>query len=116
MSISRRKAVAVRFSDFSGGTNLSEDSTRIRNNQVQGGTINAILRKNGALRRPGSTAKTSFDLTAAVRGLHNYLDLADTERLLCGAGGKLYTINKSSGEDTEIYDLTGTGNFYLNSN
>lgn len=111
MPISGRKNVTVRFSDFSGGVNLSEDSTKIRKNQVQGGTFNAILRKYGALRRPGMLAKSSFDLTTFVKGLHPYVELDKSEHLLAGSNGKLFELSKADGASTELYDLTGDGNF-----
>lgn len=111
VSYSRRKK-AVRFSDFSGGLNTSKDSTVIRNNQVQD-CKNAILRKNGADRRPGTIAKENFNLTKSVKGLHNYLDFADDEHLLMGSDGKLYDVAKSDGAPTERYNLGGAGNFYF---
>lgn len=105
-----RRQVSVSFSDFSGGVNFSEDSTRINKNQVQD-TLNAILRKNGALKRPGTASKASFDLTAPIKGFHNYLDFDGNEELLIGSDGILYKIAASNGADTELYDIGGSGNF-----
>jgi hypothetical protein len=111
MSISaKRKEVAVRFADFSGGVNYSEDSTRINNNQVQD-CKNAILRKNGAARRPGCSALAGFDIVKPITGMHNYLDFTGTERIVMGSDGKVYTINATSGASTLEYTIGGTGKF-----
>lgn len=111
MSISAKKSYQrVSFGDFSEGINLSKDSTQIGNKQVQDAS-NAILRESGAYSRPGTLAKSSFDLTGLIKGLHNYIQLDETEHLLAGSAGKLYSLNKSTGASTELYDLTGTGKF-----
>lgn len=112
MTLAKRKHVSIDFSDTSGGLNTSEDPTRIRKNQVQE-CLNAILRKNGLERRPGTAAKTAFNLTTTIKGLHLYLQDDGTEKLLCGSGGKLYELSKSDGTPTERFNITGSGNFYF---
>jgi len=107
-----RKKKAVRFSNFSKGLNTSKDSTVIGNQQVQE-SKNAILRENGADRRPGTIAKENFNLTDLIKGLHNYLDFVNIEHLLMGSGGKLYDVAKADGAPTLRYDLGGTDNFYF---
>jgi len=107
-----KKAVKLEWLDFSGGVNLSDKPWKLRKNQVQFSS-NAILRKNGIERRPGTLGLTSFDLASTVKGLHIYRQLAGTEKLLMVCGGKVYDINTTTGADTERYDLTGSGDAYL---
>jgi len=103
-----RKRVPIRFTDMSGGVNLIDDMSKIRKDQVQD-CLNAILRKSGVERRPGSLAMASYDLAALVYGQGVYRQLDGTETLLQVVGQKLYSINKTTGEDTELYDFGGTG-------
>jgi hypothetical protein len=112
MSISAKKnIVKAEFGDFSEGINISLDPLDIGKKQVADGTINAILRENGTERRPGTIAKSSFDLTTFVKGEHNYVEIDRTEHLLCGSNGRLYELNKSTGASTELYNLGGTSKF-----
>lgn len=107
-----KKAVKLEWLDFSGGVNLSDKPWKLRKNQVQY-AIDAILRKNGIERRPGTLVLTSFDLTSTVEGLHIYRQLAGTEKLLTVCGGVVSELDTTTGADSERYTLTGAGDAYL---
>ena len=107
-----RKITRLGWNDFSGGTNKADKPWKIRKNQVQD-SLNAILRKNGIERRPGTDTLDSFDLASTVKGLHIFRELGGTENLLIVCGGKIYSLDKTSGADTERFDLTGTGDAFF---
>lgn len=107
-----KKPIRLIWPDFSGGANKSDKPWKIKKNQVQD-SLNAILRKNGIQRRPGTDALDSFDLTAAIQGLHIFRELGGTENLLMVCGGKLYSLDKTSGAYTERFNLTGSGQAYF---
>lgn len=104
-----RRQAKVRFTDMSGGVNLIDDMSKIRKDQVQD-SLNAILRKSGIERRPGTLALSSYNLADLVYGQDIYKRLVGTETLLQANGQKLYSIDKASGSPTELYDFGGAGN------
>lgn len=113
MGAYKRKPVVINISDLSGGLNTTEDSTKIRSNEVQA-CFNAILRKSGIVRRPGMDALDSYNLTTMSQGLHIYRQLDGTEKLIQIAGGNLYEIDTTTGlPSLSKYNLTGSGDAYF---
>jgi hypothetical protein len=108
MIASSRKKAVLDFSDLSNGLNTTEDPVKIGKRQAQS-CRNAILRKNGQERRPGSLFLSGTTLTTAYKGLFSYLQTNGTEKLIGVSGGKVYDINLTTGEETERYNLTGIG-------
>ena len=96
---------------MSGGVRLTEDSTKIRRTQVAD-CLNAILRKSGIKRRPGTETLASYNLAAVEKGLHIYRRLDGTEKVIQVAGGKLYEI-ADDGTPSERYNLTGAGDAFF---
>jgi hypothetical protein len=106
-----KKFLAIDFADVSGGVNSIEYPIAIGANQVQRGSIGAILRKSGILKYPGSqglsAAKTFGDF---LRLLFSYRDFSGVERLLALSGGVLYSVNITTGDLTELYTMDTAGN------
>jgi hypothetical protein len=70
------------------------------------GCLDFMLHKK--MQRPGSQSIT-HSFTNYICGLGTYLRHSGTEYLLAMSGGKLYSVDKTAGTLTELYDLTGTG-------
>ncbi len=103
--------VKVEFADVSGGVSYTEDMLKIRKNQVQD-SLNAVLRKSGFIRRPGSTGG---DVTFATnaQGLGIYKRFNGTETLLGMAAGKLYSIATNLETKTELFDSGSSGDAFF---
>jgi hypothetical protein len=104
--MAQRGEIELNYGDFSHGENTVDDPTKIGDKQVVSG-FNAILRKNGFERRPGSSARTSA--AGWVRGLHNYQQIDGTERLLAVWGDNLVEISKTTNSIATRYAMTGSG-------
>lgn len=104
-----KRQARVRFTDMSGGVNLIDDMSKIRKDQVQDAS-NAILRKSGAERRPGSIALSSYNLSDVIYGQGIYKRLNGDETLLQVAGSEIYSINKTTGlPSSSLYDFGSAG-------
>lgn len=107
-----KKPISQDFSDISGGLNTAKPAVAIGGNQIQA-CLNTIIKEQGWGRSPGYLGmKTTAEFSAYIRGLHVYEQVAGTETLIALSGGKLYTVatsGASSGDITDLYNLTGTG-------
>jgi len=105
------KPIKIDFEDVSGGSNTTEDMLKIRKNQVQD-SLNAVLRRNGPQRRPGTLAG-DVALANSGRGMHIYRELDGTEhRLLC-SDQKIYSTPVNLSTKTELFDTGGDGKAYF---
>ena len=101
--------VEIDYSKVSGGLNTTEDPTAIRDSQAQD-CENAIILDRGWKRSPGFKGlKTSEMFNSAAQGLFVYERNDGTETLLSVSGGKLYTVDQTTGDTTELYDMGGSG-------
>jgi hypothetical protein len=108
-----KKIMTIDFADMSGGVNSIEYPIAIGANQVQPGSIGAILRKSGFLKYPGAQGLSSTTtFTDYLRLLFSFRDFAGVERLLALSGGDLSSVNTSTGAPTTLYTMgapTGEG-------
>ena len=113
MIVAKKDFAAVDFSFFNGGLNSNDPHCAIRENQAYSGSINARFMKKGFMRAPGFHGLSDTPTFAAIcKGLDIYSLLDGTDILIGYSGGKIYSINKTTNEVTEIYDLTGNGECY----
>ncbi len=104
-----KKPVMQDFSNISGGINTAAPAIAVGKNQIVGG-LNAILKEQGFRRSPGYVGlKSTAEFAAYLRGLHVYERVAGTEILLGISGGKIYSVNVTTGAVTELANPTGTG-------
>jgi hypothetical protein len=92
-----------------GGINNNDPSNSLLKNQVVYSS-NWILKQKGFKRFPGVENLTAkHAINNYLRGMHIYPETDGTEHLLEVHGGKLYEVNKSTGDLTELYNMTGSG-------
>jgi hypothetical protein len=105
------------FSKFGGGTNLSVDPAKQRvdesidtlslnDNEVWDGQ-NFILDDSGMYVRPGSLGKPGFNITGNIQGARFFTDVSGNRVLIVVAGGKVYSVNTTTGVATELIDTGG---------
>ena len=105
-----QKVTTLDFSSFTGGLNTVDDPVKLSPNQVQRGTMNAILTDAGAKRRPGMLGVKSTALfDDYLKGLHNYLMEDGSEILLALSAGHIYDVNKTTYALSDRYNMGGTG-------
>jgi hypothetical protein len=110
--VSGRKQSAVDFSDISGGFNTAMPAHSLGKNECQK-AYNTIIKEKGWEKWPGFLGiKSTAIFNDQLRGMEIYKN-ADAETVLSMSGGKLYSINTTTGAPTELYDLTGTGEGYF---
>ena len=108
----RKRQAKVSFGDFSFGVNTNVDPLSIRTRQVQS-SLDVMLRKRGTKIRPAANALENTSFVDYLWGLHAYLQLNGTDRLLAFSDDKLYEINKSTGAKTERYDFGDSGETFF---
>jgi hypothetical protein len=107
------KVTTLDFSNMSGGINTTDPATDIKPNQVQS-ALNAIFTNKGFGRCYGLAGlKASATFGTSGKGIHVYEKSDGTEILLAAAGTKLYSIDTSTGEPTELYDFGTSGEVYF---
>jgi len=113
-----RKPIPLELSDYSEGTNSVLRASEVGKRYIRGRTrsyqcvecMDAMLHNNK--RRPAVEGIT--DITdERVYGIHSYLRIDGTDTLLALFEGKLYSINKTTGARTELYDLGTAGEGYF---
>lgn len=104
------KITTIDFSNMSGGINTTDPATDIGKYQVQS-ALNAVFSNTGFGKCYGMAGLKNSVTFAATRGygLHIYEKSDGTEILLAVSGQKLYSINESTGAETELYDFGGAG-------
>lgn len=103
------KEIKIDFADCSGGMNTANPPNSIRANQVQLAK-NVMLTRKGFKRCPGFAGlSTSPTFGERARLLGSYFR-SDGDSILIGvAGGKVYSIDKSTNAATELMEITGDG-------
>ena len=101
------------MNDFSGGLNITDPATSIRENQVHACT-NAVFEKLGAKRWCGCEGVTAKNAIADyLRGLYNSEEISGTYHLFGMWGGSLYEITPSTGAvSAALFSPTGTGELW----
>lgn len=95
------------FSDISGGKNNSRPQNAIGDNQVYD-CMNAIIERIGYTRAPGRVGiDTSPALPSYCRMLNFYKKSSSTESLYAISDSNLYLVDKTNGDLTSKYTLTG---------
>lgn len=99
------REIALSFGDISGGKATSYPQNAIAKNQCYS-ILNLIVEKKGFSRAPGYAGLQATAMFAArMRGLAN-LKLSDgTEVLIAVSGSKVYSVNASTAEITEVHDF-----------
>lgn len=107
-----KKSVVYKFGDFSGGVNINDPAISIPANQCQD-ILNFQVLRQGLRRWPGALNVTALgDVTNYFRGQFRYTTTTGNDYLLSCFGGKVYSVNKSTGALTLIYDLGGSGEMW----
>jgi hypothetical protein len=110
-----KKLQLVDFSDCSGGVNLVDPAISLPDSQCAD-ALNLKFKKRGFSRHMGCENLTAKDAcTDYLRGLFAHETVSGTDYLYTAFGGKLYSISKTTGALTELYDLTGTEEFWAGS-
>jgi hypothetical protein len=108
----RKTEVIFDFSDISGGMNSTDPANSLKKNQAQYiRNIFALLR--GWKNLPGYLGLSSgntFD--SSVKMLDNYVRTTGDDILIGLAGGKVYSVDRSTNAKTLIYELGGDGEGY----
>jgi hypothetical protein len=111
MSLPAKKSLkVVSLGDISGGLNINDPSISIGLNQVAG-VLNCVILNKGFKAWCGCENITEKDTcNDYLRGLFNHSTIAGSETLFTVFGGKIYSINKSTGAvSSPLFDLTGQG-------
>jgi hypothetical protein len=110
MSLDWKKTVdVISFSDFTGGVNINDHAISLNQNQIAD-CMNAILLKRGFKRYPGTVNLTAKDACSDYfRGMFHSSNITGTNFLYEVHGGKVYSVDKTTGSLTELYDMTGQG-------
>lgn len=101
--------LVVDFSDMSGGKNSAFPAHAINENQVAD-TKNLIHEAIGLSRAPGYLGiKPTAVFDAVSTGMFTYLHDDGSETMISVSDGKVYSVDISNGDKTEIGDMAGTG-------
>jgi hypothetical protein len=108
----KKGELVIDFSNISGGMNTTDPANSLRENQAQFAR-NVFILQRGWKRAPGFTGlSSSATIAATAKMLDIYYRTDGTDILMMVAGGKLYSVNKTTNATTELYNLTGTGEAY----
>ncbi|CAK0768810.1 conserved hypothetical protein [Gammaproteobacteria bacterium] len=111
-----RKKVILDYSQVDGGLNTVDDPLAIAKNQVQAGTVNAMLTKMGIQRLPGALGiKSTAVFSTLMEGLKFYLQEDGTELLMASGAGSVQEVTKTTGALAVRFALGGTGNACMKS-
>ena len=108
-----KKAVDYSIESLSGGMNNTDPAVDVGKKYISKSPRYQIrscldFMLHTKKQRPG-TQSITHSFTDYIRGLGTYLRHNGTEYLLAMSGGKLYSVDKTLGTLTELYELTGQG-------
>ena len=105
----QKKAEIISFTDLSGGVNLNDPAISLRNNEVAN-ALNVRFDASGFGRHGGAeNLTTKDDCDDYLDGLFTHCEVDGTKHLYTAFGNKLYEVNTTTGELTELFSIGGTG-------
>lgn len=110
-----KKDDVISFADLTEGVNINDHAISLNPNQLSD-SLNVILLKRGFKRHPGAVNVTAKGAcTDYFRGMYHHSNLSGTNFLYEVHGGKVYSVNKTTGALTELYNMTGQGEIWASS-
>lgn len=107
------REISLNFADISSGKASAYPQNSISDKQCFA-INNLIIEKKGFTRAPGYAGiKSSAIFADRMRGFATHIAADGTETLITAVGSKIYSVNATTGAETELYDFGSAAETYF---